>query len=240
LADVITAIVLRKRDSGESDRRLTLLSRERGRLDVIAKGARKPQSRLAGVSEPLTVATFGIAEGRQRTFIQQVVPEASFAGLRQDYDRLSYALALTEFYAAVLTEGTSAEAEFQELLIALTNLEHHERPMISLVWSLLRILELEGVGPQFLVCSVTGAKLTEDPAMLSPTAGGHVLFAEAQNFSDARPVDARYAIALGKLACLDRPPNSMLDASLVLRALAPFLFHHAHAPLANLKAILDQ
>ena len=61
----VEAIVLRRRDSGESDRRLTIFSRELGKIDVVAKGAKKPTSRLRGVSEPLNVGRFTYASGKK-------------------------------------------------------------------------------------------------------------------------------------------------------------------------------
>lgn len=48
------AIVLRRADYGEADRLLTLLTPERGKLRVLAKGARKITSRKAGHIELFT------------------------------------------------------------------------------------------------------------------------------------------------------------------------------------------
>src|ERR1043165_6899140 len=98
----VHAIVLRRRDSGESDRRLTVLTHELGKIDVIAKGARKAGSRLAGSSDPLVVAKFGLATGKKNLFVTQTQPMASFRGLRTDYERLTFALALCELYSAVV------------------------------------------------------------------------------------------------------------------------------------------
>ena len=99
---IVHAIVLRRRDSGESDRRLTVLTEEYGKIDVLAKGARKGGSRLSGVSDPLSAAVMNLAEGKRNLFITQAQPLHSFRGLRNDYDRLTGALALVELFAAIL------------------------------------------------------------------------------------------------------------------------------------------
>ena len=69
----VTAIVLHRTESGENDRRLTLLTLEQGKIDVIARGARKGGSRLAGISEPLVFAKMQLAVGRHRRFVTQAM-----------------------------------------------------------------------------------------------------------------------------------------------------------------------
>jgi DNA repair protein RecO len=59
-----TAIVLSRLDYGERDRILTLLSREHGKLRVIAKGVRSAKSRLAGGIELFSQSQIGVVEGR--------------------------------------------------------------------------------------------------------------------------------------------------------------------------------
>ena len=52
----VEGIVLRRRNLGEADRLVTILSRDRGKLTVVARGARRPRSRLGGRLEPATRA----------------------------------------------------------------------------------------------------------------------------------------------------------------------------------------
>jgi DNA repair protein RecO len=56
--------VLSRLDYGERDRILTLLSREHGKLRVIAKGVRSAKSRLAGGIELFSQSQIGVVEGR--------------------------------------------------------------------------------------------------------------------------------------------------------------------------------
>lgn len=86
------AIVLRRTDYGEADRIVTILTPEYGRLSVLAKGVRKPSSKLAGGIEPLATVQLTIRKGkgelwvltssRMHTFFEHIV---------HDYERLQFA-----------------------------------------------------------------------------------------------------------------------------------------------------
>lgn len=64
-------VVLRRRALGEADRIVTLFTRKFGKLRAVAKGVRKPKSRLAGHLEPLHVADFVLwrREGRELALV---------------------------------------------------------------------------------------------------------------------------------------------------------------------------
>ena len=57
------AIVLRHRKLGEADKILTLFTPNYGKLDAVAKGVRRPTSKLAGHVEPLTYSSLLLARG---------------------------------------------------------------------------------------------------------------------------------------------------------------------------------
>ena len=57
-------VVLKRHYTGEADALLTFCTPDRGKLRAIARGVRRPKSRLAGHLEPLTHCTMMLAEGR--------------------------------------------------------------------------------------------------------------------------------------------------------------------------------
>ena len=59
------ALVLRRRDYHDADRILTLFTPSMGKLEVIAKGVRKPTSHKAGHLELFTHISVLIAQGRK-------------------------------------------------------------------------------------------------------------------------------------------------------------------------------
>lgn len=232
-------MVLRRRDAGEADRRLTLLTEELGVIDAIAKGARKGGSRLAGSSEPLTVAILQLAPGKRQLYVTQTQPVTSFPGLRTDYERLTFALALCEVAAEVLPHEQPAPEAFAFLVAALKYLEVHPKPLVALVWAEVRFLELAGFAPSFSECVVSGNRISEAEPWLSPTAGGYVGRADAERFPDRFFTKAEVLYGLAALQELDEPPVNLKHAADALRVLVRFWRHFAERPLPGHEAALS-
>jgi DNA repair protein RecO (recombination protein O) len=85
------AIVLSRFDLGEADRVLTLITPAGGKLKAIAKGVRRPTSRLGGSLEPFAELTVALARGRTFDVVTQVVVGHAWLNLRDpriDGDRV--------------------------------------------------------------------------------------------------------------------------------------------------------
>src|SRR5436309_11311354 len=84
------AVIIRRSDFGEADRLLTLMTPQ-GKRRVIAKGARKTTSRLAGHIELFTHTMLLLAIGRTFDVLTQSTILHSFDTLRGDLERISAA-----------------------------------------------------------------------------------------------------------------------------------------------------
>lgn len=235
----VTGIVVRRRDSGESDRKITVISAESGRLDAIAKGARKSGSRLSGSSEPLTVAKFTLAEGRNTRFVTQAQPMGGYPKLRSDFDRLSLALGLAEFYAHTTIEGVPTPEAFDALHSGLVALEQHPNPIAAMIWALGQALELEGVWPDWVHCVHHGSEPTTSPCFVSPIAGGFLCDECARTASHGFWVRSEVLIGLARVVDLESPPTNFRFAEEALFAAAEFAEHNAHANLPALQSALE-
>jgi len=227
----VHAIVLRRRDSGESDRKLTLLTEECGKIDVLAKGARKSASRLSGISEPLSTAVLNLAEGKRNSFVTQAQPLTSFRGLRTDFERLSCGLALVELYAAVLPIDEPFPEAYELLKRSLRHLESHTKPVVALVWAEIQLLSISGFLPQFERCVVTDHAIVEARPFLSPRAGGYVSETAAVPYTDRFRTRAEVLYGLARLPEFDDPPNNMKFVDEALADLLPFWQNIAEAQL---------
>ncbi len=235
----VHAIVLKRKESGESDRRLTLLTRELGKIDAIAKGARKAASRLAGASDPLAVSVMSLAAGKRNLFVTQSQPLNAFRKLRTDFDRLSMALALVELYAAVLPYEQPDPEAFELLHLSLEHLETHPKPIVTLVWAEIRLLEAAGFQPQFGSCVATGAPIREAQGWVSPEAGGYISSLEADRYGDRFRVQAEVLYGLSRIGEFETPPTNLKFSLEALRALMPFWRHIADLSLPASDALLN-
>lgn len=234
----ITGIVLRRRDCGEADRQLTILAQEIGKIEVIAKGARKSGSRLTAISEPLIVARFETASGKVRSFVTQGEPIRSFAGLRSGYDRLSTAIALCELTDALTIQGSPSDDLFAVLLKALEVLETHPSPPVVFVWTSLQILEIEGVCPSWTNSS-DGSGILTNPAWVAPSAGGLLTADERPVHGDSISVSAECLLGLSATATCSVPPPHLKHTAECMRVLVPFLEGAAHQNLRCVRLLLD-
>lgn len=109
------AIMLRRTNYGEADRVLNLLTPDRGKLSAIAKGVRKPKSKLAGGLELLAVCDITIVEGRGNMgLITSARMETFYGDILREYDRMELAYALIG--AVNKATETVSEPEFYYLL----------------------------------------------------------------------------------------------------------------------------
>ena len=102
----VDAIVLKHRDYGEADRLLTIYTRQKGKLIVIAKGVRKVRSKKGGHLEPFTHTSLQLAAGRTWNLVSQAEAQDFFPNLTADLEKLGYAS-----YAVELVDRFAYEEE---------------------------------------------------------------------------------------------------------------------------------
>ena len=60
----VSGLVLKSMTIGERDRRITILTREKGKLSCFARGASRQGSPLMGLARPLVYGKFTLRPGR--------------------------------------------------------------------------------------------------------------------------------------------------------------------------------
>lgn len=166
-------MVLSTAPIGEYDRRVVILTREEGKISAFAKGARKPNSPLAGAVNPLSFGEFVLFVGRSSYTIRSANISNYFAELRQDMMGACYGFYFLEF-TNYYTREANDEREMLKLLYqtmkALAN-EKLPNRLIRRIFEL-RALYINGTGPQVGGCVSCGNK--ERPAVFSVKKGGLV------------------------------------------------------------------
>ena len=148
-SQIITkAIVLTRTDYGEADRILTLLTPDFGKVSAIAKGVRRPRSKLAGGIELLSISAVTVLPGRSdlgRLVSARMI--SHFGSITQDIDRTMLAYSFLKSINRV-TEIAADEEYFQILESALGALNENELPLTSVeLWFKAQLLGVSGHKP---------------------------------------------------------------------------------------------
>lgn len=162
-----TGINLKTQVLGESDKIVTILTREFGLIRAVAPGARKHNSSLGGRSGMFVVNELLIAKGRSLDKITQAQTVKTYPGLAQDLGKLAASQYLAEI---VLCQALSEHP--QEELYELLN-EHLRRLealpknepssiLACLAHAVFHLLALAGLTPQVQTCCLTQRHITPD------------------------------------------------------------------------------
>lgn len=165
------ALIIRRSDFGEADRLLTIMTPQ-GKRRVIAKGARKTSSRLAGHIELFTHTTLLLAVGRNLDIVTQSAILHSYDMLRTDLRRISAA-----YYAAELIDRFTEEEDenrpaFMLLVNTLEALDTSRNVDLVLRYYELHLLGYLGYRPHLYHCALCQEVLTEEANRFSLQAGG--------------------------------------------------------------------
>src|SRR5690349_12421149 len=105
------AIILRRSELGEADRILTLYTPQWGKRRAIAKGIRRPASKLRGHLELFTRAKLLLARGRTLDVITGAETSEAFHGLRDEDPGALERIGIAYYLVELLDQFTEEEQE---------------------------------------------------------------------------------------------------------------------------------
>jgi DNA repair protein RecO (recombination protein O) len=167
------ALVIRSREYGESDRLLTLFSREHGKIQAVAKGVRKPKSRQRAGAQLFTYAEYLLYKGKTLDTVNQASPKESFPHLWMDLDMSLAATAIAELLDQATPPGHPYPELFTLTFSCYFLLANCEPALVQSAYTL-KLLAHLGYRPRLLECAECGKKVQGERLLFSPEAGGVV------------------------------------------------------------------
>ena len=173
------AVVIKKIKLGEADRILTLYTRDHGKIEAVAKGVRRPRSKLAGHLELLTYSAVRLARGRNLDTITGSQTIETFLPLKNDLWLTSYGLYTAELVNQFNPQNSANQPMFELLVETLRRLSQAENSDLTLRYFELRLLDLSGYRPQLHECVACRVELKPVVNAFCSAAGG-ILCANCQ------------------------------------------------------------
>lgn len=235
-----TAVILRGRTYGEADRILTLYTKERGKIDAIAKGARRTKSHLAGRLEFGNEVQLGMHRGRNLDVVVSAdIEEPNWQRLVQP-ERFAAANLIVELIDAFCEPDLEQPDVYALLTAALRAIGQSEDPLSLLPRFSMRLLDALGLAPPVDSCIHCGKAFDEHGAWVDAEQGGfgcqacRVTWREVLTLDsdDVRNLQAIAAPAGGPVA------PSMRATRPVAQAIEALVNHHlGRRPKAGLHAL---
>lgn len=155
----VTGMILSAAPIGEYDRRVVILTKERGKISAFAKGARKQNSALMGMTNPFSFGEFLLYEGRSSYNLMQANISNYFMELSADFEGAYYGFYFMEF-ADYYTREYNDETQMLKLLyqtLRALGSDKIPRELVRCIFEL-KALVVNGEYPDVFRCTSCGAK----------------------------------------------------------------------------------
>ncbi|UAC50063.1 DNA repair protein RecO [Bacillus aquiflavi] len=166
------AIVIRTTDYGETNKIVTLYTREWGKVGVMARGAKKPNSRLAAITQYFTYGYFLLQRGKGLGSLQQGEIISSFRSIREDIFLTAYASYVVDLTDKGTEENKPNPYLFELLYQTLNYMnDGYDLDILTNIFEMKKLNTL-GLYPSLNECSFCGS--TEGNFSFSIREGGFI------------------------------------------------------------------
>jgi DNA repair protein RecO (recombination protein O) len=165
-------IVIRTTDYGETNKIVTLYTREWGKIGVMARGAKKPNSRLSSITQLFTYGYFLIQKGTGLGNVQQGEIISSLRSIGEDIFLTAYASYIVELTDKCTEEKKPNPFHFELLLQTLNYMNEGYDPDVLMNIYEMKMLNVIGMYPVLNQCSVCG--ITDGNFSFSIREGGFI------------------------------------------------------------------
>lgn len=175
---VTDAINLKSYNLSEADKIIVMYSKEKGLIRGVAKGVKKPKSKLGARMDLLVANTLMLHKGRNLDTICQAEIVNSFYKTRQDIDKICYSTYVTEVvHNFGIEEDPCSEVIYDLLYKTLDTISTAQSKvdiLLAVIKFQLKMMKETGFAIEFDKCLCCHTQVEDDTMYLVPTLGGIV------------------------------------------------------------------
>ena len=167
----VEGIIIKDASYSETSKLLTLITKEHGIINLLAKGAKTLKSPLRSTTTKLTHGYFNIIYKESKlSTLKEVDIIEYYKNIKKDINKISYATYILELVEQVIKQ-TNNEEVFDNLIASLKKIEANMNPLVITNILELKCLDYLGVMPILDCCSVCG---NENIITISADQGGYL------------------------------------------------------------------
>jgi DNA repair protein RecO (recombination protein O) len=171
-------IVLNRKDYGENDLRADVLSLDKGRMMLVARGAKKMKSKLAAHLEPFILADIMVVKGKQWNYAGSAAGRKFYPEIKNDLVKLRYAGAAVHLFLDHLKEAGNDPKDYFRLLedfldlLEKENFKNESRYKVLYSIFLLKFMDIYGIAPEVGRCLKCGCSVKRGDNCFNIKEGG--------------------------------------------------------------------
>ncbi|WP_042223427.1 DNA repair protein RecO [Oceanobacillus manasiensis] len=170
MLEKIKGFVIKTTDYGETHKIVTIFSKNAGKISVLAKGAKKPKSRMAAVTQPFIYGEFFVYLNSGLSTLQQGEVIHSLRRIREDIVRTAYAAYISELLDKLMDQKSPDINIYDEFDHTMHWIADKEDPIIPIMMLELKLFQKGGFAPTVDRCANCGQK--RNPYAFSIHEGG--------------------------------------------------------------------
>ncbi|MBM7097098.1 DNA repair protein RecO [Bacillus sp. H-16] len=145
-------IIIRTNDYGETNKIITLFTREQGKLALMAKGAKRPKSRFASSAQLFIYGTFIFHQSKGVGTLNQADITESFRDVRTDLMLTAYGAYMAEMIDKLTEDRQRNPYLFELLFQLLTRMNEGEDSEVLIRMFETKMLQVAGIVPMLDAC----------------------------------------------------------------------------------------
>lgn len=172
-------LIMRHNNFREADRLVSIYTKDRGLVNVVAKGSRKINSKLAGNLEPFTLAEFMIINGKRYDTVASSEVIDIFKTIKKDLVKIKLAIYFSNIFLNTIKELQKDNKMYEFILSIFSQIENldtqNNKNKNWLVWYFIWIyLKLSGYRPEIYKCLICKKDIKPNKTFFNYKKGGLV------------------------------------------------------------------
>ncbi len=183
---VTDAINLKSYNLSEADKIIVMYSKDKGLIRGVAKGVKKPKSKLGARMDLLVANKLMLYKGKNMDTICQAEALNTFHKIRQNMDKIFYSMYISEVVNNFGVEEDPCSKEVYELLYKalekISNAENKVEILLSVLKFQLKMMQISGFGVELECCLCCGEHIKDEKMFFSDKMGGIICARCNENF----------------------------------------------------------